>query len=70
MFCPECERYGYEWDGRCKLFICRYASCGHVASKATTPAETWAQLEMSEETKESLKDWIIDEYRFANDPDA
>jgi len=28
--CPNCDRYGMEWDGRAKVLMCHYHTCRHV----------------------------------------
>lgn len=28
--CPNCGRYGIEWDGRARILICCYNSCNQV----------------------------------------
>lgn len=28
--CPQCGRYGMEWDGRAKVLTCYYNTCRHV----------------------------------------
>jgi hypothetical protein len=30
FYCPKCNRYGMEWDGRAKVLMCYYNSCNHV----------------------------------------
>jgi len=29
-YCPKCNRYGMEWDGRARVLMCYYNSCNHV----------------------------------------
>lgn len=28
--CPECGRYGIEWDGRAKIYHCLYNNCNYI----------------------------------------
>ena len=28
--CPACDRHGFAWDGRAKIFMCFFGTCSHV----------------------------------------
>ena len=36
--CPKCDKHGFAWDGRAKVWMCHYVSCSYT-EKATDSAD-------------------------------
>lgn len=49
FYCPYCERYGMEWDGRAKVLMCVFNDC-----RRTIPMRECKSIPSPEEIKQVL----------------